>query len=189
MGERWHLPMNFGNILLNALIVLVFNNKCLWNYKNDLIDLKYIKNIDTFSSFIFVFSTFVSPRAMNFTFSPKKILPPEKIPVDAHDYVSVCLSLCVCLSRPVCYSIILSLSILFSLWLARSRDTISILIKQWVRIIDIGDRCSHMQVAGIQLEKDKVSVFLSRRQRNRRRHVYAHPQISSERQKETTNKL
>ena len=32
----WQMPSGFINILLNVLIILVFNNKWLWNYQNDL---------------------------------------------------------------------------------------------------------------------------------------------------------
>jgi len=47
-------PLEFGNVLLNVLIIiLVFHNKWLCNYQNDLANLQAHENIDTFSSSIF----------------------------------------------------------------------------------------------------------------------------------------
>jgi len=64
-------PWIFWNIVLNVLIILVFNNKIYgWDYQKDFRKLKTYQNIYNFSSSSFAFSIFVSqPRAMNFRFS------------------------------------------------------------------------------------------------------------------------
>ena len=47
--------LDFGYVLLNVLIILVFNKKWLWNYQNDLKVVKHIK-ISTLSAVILLFS-------------------------------------------------------------------------------------------------------------------------------------
>ena len=47
-------PMDFGNVLITVLIILVFiDNKWLWNYQNDLKNAKHIK-ILTLLAFLFL---------------------------------------------------------------------------------------------------------------------------------------
>jgi len=72
-------PLDFGNILLNVPIILIFNNKWLWNCQKDLKNLKHIK-ILTFLAVLF-FRTFISRCAINFNFYPplKYFAPSEKI--------------------------------------------------------------------------------------------------------------
>lgn len=66
-------PLDLGNILLDLLIIIAFNNKLLLNYQIDLRNLKHIIIQALLVILFFVFSTFFSPIAMNF-----KCCPPLK---------------------------------------------------------------------------------------------------------------
>jgi len=84
-GGKGHLVLlDFGNVLLNVLIILVFNSKWLQNYQNDLKKtVKHIKILTLLRVLILVFSTFASPHFINLNFA-RKVFPPKKLSADTH---------------------------------------------------------------------------------------------------------
>src|SRR6218665_18358 len=83
--QGWHLhPLDFGNILLNVFLILVFIDKRFLIYRNDLKNLKHFKSLALLA--VLFFSTFFNPRDKNFKVPPLKYFPLENIP-DVHGFL------------------------------------------------------------------------------------------------------